>query len=456
MQERTTPHKAPWKRWPVAALFGGAVVLAISMTAMGADVPTRAAVIAVFCLTLWLTGWTPVWIPTLVLWGATPMLLAFSDARFQPLKVLQWSADPVLALFLAGFSLAAAARRCGVDEQIAARAIAHAGTSSKRLLITAAFCTALLAMWMSNVAAAALMLNAFRPIWEREPQDSPLRRALLLSIALAADVAGIATPIGTGANGIAIAAVAPTLPVGFLRWMTFGVPLALLLVAATVGLVLIRLKPSPLQKPLPAPDAMRPALHEGAPYRRLGAIFCITILLWLTEPLTGIPAWMVALGSVGALLMFRVLGWRDIAKLDWSTLLLVAGGIGLGALLERSGIIHQFAAGLPIESVPETIRLLGLCLVAALLAALMSNTGTAALLIPIAATVDPAPSTAIIVAIATSLGMPFVISTPPNAMAVACGLRANDLLVPGIILMLGGCVLIALTGPWVIQLMCAP
>ena len=444
--------QSPWKHWPVAALFGVSVVLAIIMTAMGAGVPARAAVVATLCLTLWLTGWTTVWMPTIVLWVATPALLAFSDARFQPLKVLQWSADPVLVLFLAGFSLAAAAQRYGVDEQIAARATAHAGTSSTRLLITAAFCTALLAMWMSNVAAAALMLNAFRPIWEREPQDSALRRGLLLSIALAADVSGIATPIGTGANGIALAAMAQTHPVGFLRWMTFGVPLALLLVTASVALVLIRLKPAPLPGTSSAPVAMKPALLEGAPYLRLGAIFGITIVLWLTEPLTGIPSWMVALGSVASLLIFRVLEWRDLIKLDWSTLLLVAGGIGVGALLERSGIIHQFAEGLPITSVPETIRLLGLCLVAAFLSALMSNTGTAALLIPIAATVDVAPSTAIIVALATSLGMPFVISTPPNAMAVACGLRPNDLLVPGLIIMLGGCVLLALTGPWLLRL----
>ncbi|MDQ3519996.1 MAG: hypothetical protein M3466_16540 [Gemmatimonadota bacterium] len=81
----------------------------------------------------------------------------------------------------------------------------------------------------------------------------------------------------------------------------------------------------------------------------------------------------------------------------------------------------------------------------------MSNTGTAALLIPLAATFDPSPSTAIIVAVSASLGMLFVVSTPPNAMAVARGLPASDLLPPGLLLLIAGCLIVAFTGPWVLH-----
>jgi sodium-dependent dicarboxylate transporter 2/3/5 len=87
-----------------------------------------------------------------------------------------------------------------------------------------------------------------------------------------------------------------------------------------------------------------------------------------------------------------------------------------------------------------------------MLSAVMSNTATAAFLVPLALTLDPAPSTAIIVAVSTSLGVPFVISTPPNAMAVGTGLlRSRELLLPGLVIMLGGCVLVALTGPIVLR-----
>jgi sodium-dependent dicarboxylate transporter 2/3/5 len=188
----------------------------------------------------------------------------------------------------------------------------------------------------------------------------------------------------------------------------------------------------------------------------LGAIFFVTISLWLSEPLHGLAAWLVALGAVTALVGFRVLHWRDLVKLDWATLLLVAGGIGMGALLDRSGIVHEWAATLPLGQMSPLARTFGICLLSAVLASLMSNTGTAALLIPLAASIDASPSTAILVAVAASLGMPFVISTPPNAMAVAGGLKSSELLWPGLILMLVGCSVIALTGPLVLRAVGVP
>ena len=77
---------------------------------------------------------------------------------------------------------------------------------------------------------------------------------------------------------------------------------------------------------------------------------------------------------------------------------LIAGGIALGALLDRSGLVRVLAERLPLDAAPSVVRLLLLCLTCALLSALMSNTGTASFLIPLAATIDPSPSTAIIVA----------------------------------------------------------
>ncbi len=425
-----------------------AAMLAIAAMALGFGIPARAALVALVCLVLWLSGWVPLWVPTLILWCATPLLLGITDPRFGAIAVLRWSIDPVLALFLAGFALAAAAQRQGVDVRLAAFALRKSTGSPSRLVGAAAFTTALLSMWMSNVAAAALMLNAFRPIWAHPQATGALRSSLLLAIALAADVGGIATPIGTGANGIAMAAVAHTRPISFLHWMAFGVPLALGLTVAAVALVLRRLRAAAVG--LPAAESDAPTEGQG-PTTSLGLIFMLTVLLWLTEPLHGIASWRVALGAVAALLLLRVLHLRHLLGLDWSTLLLVAGGIGVGALLEQSGLVADLASRLPLATAHPTLRLLVLCLASATLSALMSNTATAALLIPLAAAIDPAPSTAIIIAVAASLGMPFVMSTPPNAMAVSAGLGPRELLGPGLLIMLAGCALIALTGPLVLR-----
>lgn len=397
------------------------------------------------CLLLWLTEAVPVWLPTIILWVTTALLLGPLGPEYRIDRVVLWSADPILILFLGGFSLAAAAHRQGADVLLASRTIRAAAGRPLRLVALMATATAILSMWMSNVAAAAMMLGALQPVLANEQTDMNLKRAVLLAVAMGANVGGIATPIGSGPNGIAMAAVHAQQPINFVGWMTFGVPLTFGLVFLVVAVIAVLLRPSGVIR-MASVDAPVP---RGR-IRSLAVVSGITVALWLSEPLHGVPAWMTALGAMAALLAFRLVVWSDLVHLDWSTVLLVAGGIGLGALLNHSGLVKDVAALLPLGEAPPRMRLIVLCLASGILASLMSNTGTAALLIPLAATFDPSPATAIIVAVSASLGAPFVISTPPNAMAVAQGLPARDLIVPGVVLLIVGCLVVALTGPWVL------
>ena len=423
----------------------GAALGAVSV-ALDWNPAARATIIAIVCLLLWLGELAPVWVPTVILWTLTPLLLGSLGEQFGVMRVLAWSADPVLALFFGGFALAAGASRHGADRVIASLAIRLSRGDVRRLIALVAIATAGLSMWMSNIAAAALMLGALQPMLQTKGLDARQRRALPLAVALAADVGGIATPIGSGPNGIAMAAVAPLYAVSFLEWMVFGVPLTMGLLAAALLLIVWRLRLAGRVALVATPD--------GAPFgrlRTLGIIFLIVIALWLTEPLHDVRAWIIALLAAGALMSARLIGWRDVLRMDWPTLVLIAGGIALGTLLEQSGIVRIATERMPFDDVGPVLRLLGLCLMSALLSALMSNTAAATFLIPIALAVLPVPSTGIIIAVASSLGVPFVISTPPNAMAAGRGLRSGDLLVPGLILMVGGCIIIALTGPWMLS-----
>ena len=447
------PSRPRWHRPARVGAAVGAVGLGAAAVALGWGPEARAGVVAGTCLALWLLELVPVWVPTVVLWTATPLLLGPADG-VGPAAALGWSADPVLALFLGGFALAAAARRAGADRLVVGRALRLARGDGFRLVALAAGATAFLSMWVSNVAAAALMLAALEPILRAAPAGAPLRPALLAAVALAADVGGIATPIGSGPNGIAMAAVRDAAPISFLGWMSFGVPLAAGLVA--VVLLLVRARFRPLGA-VALPDGAGGADGAGAPagpgLRRLAVVFAATVGLWLTEPLHGLPAWTVALGAAGALVALGLLGPRDAARIDWGTLVLIAGGVGLGGLLGHSGLLDRAVEVLPLAGLAPGLRLFVLCLAAALLAAVMSNTGTATLLVPLALGFDPAPSTAVLVAVACSLGVPFVVSTPPNALAVGTGgLRGADLLGPGLVILLGGCLLIALTGRAVLRL----
>jgi solute carrier family 13 (sodium-dependent dicarboxylate transporter), member 2/3/5 len=204
---------------------------------------------------------------------------------------------------------------------------------------------------------------------------------------------------------------------------------------------------------LPALPAAVPARGE----RWVMLIFFATVAAWLTEPLHHIPSAITALITVAVLFGSGLLKRDDLARIDWSTLLLIAGGIGLGNLLEQSGVVKTASASLPWQEVPHLARLFVLCFVSALLSALMSNTASVTMLIPLAAGIDPAPSTAILIAVAASLGIPFVISTPPNAMVHGeGGITFFDLAIPGVILMIVGCAVISLTGPTVLNFMGIP
>lgn len=364
-------------------------------------------------------------------------------------KVLAAALDPILLLFLTGFMLGAAAREQGIDHTLVRIALKLSKDRIRILIVLAAVTTVFLSMWMSNIAAASLMFAAFRPIWGNEPHDSSTRRSLLLIIALSANIAGVTTPVATGPNGIAMATINQQQPLHFLQWMGFGVPLALGLLCVAVALIFIRLRPAGTISLAEEYAAMKPAANSRA--WQVWLVAGITIAMWIFEPFTGVQEWIVAAGAIVALFILRLIGWKAIAGLDWKTIALIAAGLMLGELLNQSGLVYKLTQALPLLGAHFTIRLFVLCFISALLSALMSNTATAGFLVPLALSLDPMPSTAIIVAIAASMGMPFVISTPPNAMAVGGGLRSSDLLVPGLIFMLGGSLLVAVTGPMVLR-----
>ena len=438
---------------PFLALLLTSVCVSASLTLIHEPVLKRAVLIAGVCLILWLTEVAPPYVPTLVLWALTPTLLFGFGDRFQLTQVLSWSANPVLALFLGGFALSVAASRYGIDALMARLAVRLARGSRLQLLILIMAVTATLSMWMSNIAAAAMMIAALHPLFSNVPKSDKFRRASMMGIALGANFGGMATPIGTGPNAIAMAAVSTKHVITFVGWMTFALPLAVGLLLAGMLLLTARFQVGGTAVDIGDVKVQTPDI--GA--RCVMILFFLTVGAWLTEPLHGVPSAVVALTTTAILFGSGLLKRDDLARIDWSTILLIAGGIGLGNLLEQSGLIRVAGSLMTWQQLPHTTQLFILCLTSALLSALMSNTAAVTMLIPLAAGIDPSPSTAILIAIAASLGIPFVISTPPNAMVYSeGGITFSDLAVPGLILMILGCILVSTTGPFVLKLMGIP
>jgi solute carrier family 13 (sodium-dependent dicarboxylate transporter), member 2/3/5 len=442
------------KRWvrPVLALVGVAASVLVAWRGVDSPLVAHSLLIAGVCLTLWLTELVPPFVPTLLLLGATPMLLGPVDRGYTLPAVLSWCADPVLALFLGGFTLEVAASRHGIDAAVAQHVVRLARGSQRHLLLLVISGVAFLSMWMSNIAAAAMMLASLRPLLQGLPQGSTLRRAVLMAVALGANFGGMATPVGSGPNAIAISAASSHAPVTFVRWMAFALPLTGLMLALGFLLLMVGYRVHGRFEP-PA----TPVKPLDARARWVLGIFVGCAALWLTEPLHGQPAPLVALGATAALFGTGLLRREDLGRLDWSTLILIAGGISLGRLVERSGVVATALGGVDWSAWPLVAQVGVLVALAAVLSALMSNTATSALLIPISLQLFPSASLPILVALGCSFGIPFVISTPPNAMVAGeGGVDSSDLLYVGLPLMGVGCLLITFTGPWVLRLFGLP
>ena len=434
--------------WPVAAVLAASIV---PLALIDEPITSRILSITTVCLLLWLFELVPPFVPTLLLWTLIAIALPAHEPAFSLGNTLKWAADPVLALFFGGFALGVAAERHQLDRKVANLAFGRERSFPATLAIAIAL-TAFLSMWISNIAAAALMFTCIRPLAARWPIDSLMRRTLLVAVALGANLGGMGTPIGTGPNAIAIANISAVHQVTFVDWMIFAVPLSAGLLLAGFLLLLVRIKGVPRQgdsQPTPITDSTTGSGGQ----RGFLIVFFSAVLLWLTEPLHGIPAAVIALGAAVVLFLSGLLRKTDLTRIDWSTLLLIAGGITIGRLIEASGLIGTAVESAALAGLPPMLTLFILCLASAVLSALMSNTATAVLLIPIGMALVPAPSTAILIAISASFGMPFIISTPPNAMAYGeGGLHTSDLLYPGVVIMILGCAIVSLTGPAVLSL----
>lgn len=447
-----SPVTSSTQAQPAALRVGAVLALVASILTAWLAIPdamvARATMLASAALILWLSEIIPLYATTLVLLSGCALLLGPLDSRaFSLSRILGWTASPVMALFFGGFALSAAGSKYGIDRYIAAWMIRLCGHRRAALLGGVMVTTAVLSMWMSNIAAAAMMLATLGPLLHATDHAPAFRRAMLLGVAFAANFGGIATPLGTGPNLIAIGAIEARLPITFDQWMMFGVPIAIAMVGLSyLALVLLHRVGGSI-----APPQIQPASLDRRGWIVV-ALFFVVVTTWLTEPLHGIPSAVTALALAGALFASRLLDARDLGHMEWDTLMLIAGGLALGELFHASGLANALADLVDWNALPPMMFLLMFVLACATLSAVASNTAAAAMLIQIGLGIVDDPMFAILIALGASMGVPLVISTPPNAMVYnKGGLRPRDLAIPGTILMLLGCTALAVLGPRILR-----
>ena len=367
-------------------------------------------------------------------------------------------ADPVVMLFLGGFVLAIMAEKYGLDVTLARTLLAPFGHKPKMVLLGFLIVISIFSMFMSNTATAAMMLAFLAPVLAVLPNDDKGKIGLALSIPVAANIGGIGTPIGTPPNATAVKFLAEAgAEVSFVDWMVRMVPFVIIMIVIAWILLQVFFPFKAKEVVLAIPENKK---KKNWKYYTVWITFIGTILLWATEKLTGINSNVVALIPLGVLTCTGIFTKEDIKEINWSVLWLVAGGFALGTCLQQTGLASVLIEAIPFGSMSVVVVLLIAGLVCYFLSNFISNSATAALLVPILVVVgtamsDPAAANnaqfvslggmnAMIpfIAICASIAMLLPISTPPNAIASSTGLvQTKDMSKVGIIIGVIGFVL---------------
>lgn len=448
------------------------VLWAVPVTSFGIEgltvVQQRVIAIFVFAAMMWMFEVIPNWTTSLAVIVLSLLTVSNKGLSFfcneaagklvDYKAIMSAFADPTVMLFMGGFVLAIMATKYGLDVTLAKAMLKPFGTKPRFVLLGFLIVISVFSMFMSNTATAAMMLAFLAPVLAVLPDDDKGKIGLALSIPIAANLGGIGTPIGTPPNATAVKFLSEAgYDVSFGEWAMRMIPFVIIMILFAWVLLQIVFPFKAKRIELKIPDNNRKKDWKTIV---VWVTFIGTILLWVTEKLTGINSNIVALIPLAVFTCTGIFTKEDIKEINWSVLWLVAGGFALGTIMNGTGLAATLINAIPFGSMSVVLVLVIAGLVTYLLSNFISNSATAALVIPILIVIamgmaDPAAANnssflalggtkAMIsfIAICASIAMLFPISTPPNAIAASTGLvKTKDMAKVGIIIGVVGFIL---------------
>ncbi len=414
---------------------GGAGVL---LTAQG----KAALAILLFVIILWVSEIVPFAVAALIGVLLVPLfgLLPFKDT------IAYGFGNTVVVFFIGVLIISSGLTRSGLADRLTHMIMNKAGFQPRKLVLVFMLIGALLSMWIVNMSVSAILfpvaLNVLRK-FRAAPLKSNFGRALMIAVAWGPAIGGISTPVGNGANIVALGYLRELagVQIDFLRWMIVGVPAAIMILPIAY-LILINIFP-----PEPMPDGLlklTPETPDSGESKLKPAeikaliIFSLAVILWIGDPLllnlTGfsLPLEVVALAAAICFFLpgIDLLSWKEAQQdIDWGALVLIAAGLSLGAVVFETGAAHWLAAIAfsPLGGFSLAVRIFLAVLVVELLKVFFSsNTVTGVIMVPLVIALsfklgfDPwllaGP-----VAIATSLAFLLVTSSPTNVIPYTSG-----------------------------------
>jgi sodium-dependent dicarboxylate transporter 2/3/5 len=399
-----------------------------------------------FVVVMWVTEAIPLFVTSLLI----PVVIVVTESGTAQ-EALAPFFHPIIALFFGGFLMAEAMRRVRLDHLAAISLVAWAGRSPAMLLVGMMGVSAFLSMWMSNTAAAAVLVPIALSV--TAPIAHPgYRRVAVLGIAYAATLGGVGSAIGTPANPLAIEFLDSFAgrSISFVEWFAYGLPMVIVFLPILAGYLWWRMGVTIDADDFAAVRTQsRLELHRSGHLDRdqktVLAVFVGVMALWLTQTFHGLDTGIVAVAGAAALAILGKIIPADLGRISWSALLTFGGGLTLGIFLTGSGASDWLAGRLAgLGGVPAWAGISVVAAVALGLTTVASNTATAAMMIPLAIPlagilgVDPT-LLVLVVAVASSIDFALVIGTPPTMIAHSTGLfTSRDIFKIGSVLDLVG------------------
>ncbi|MBR9989215.1 MAG: DASS family sodium-coupled anion symporter [Gemmatimonadetes bacterium] len=447
----TAPEFIIERRQRIGLFAGPVLLVALLLLAppAGMSLPAwRTAAVGIFMACWWISEAIP--IPATAL---TPLLL-FPLLGILPIgPTAAPYANPIIFLFLGGFVIALAMERHNLHRRIALRVVRAVGVHPPVLILGFMLATAFMSMWVSNTATVVMMLpiglSVVRLV-DPEVGDGPMEInfaiALMLGIAYAASIGGLATLIGTPPNALLAAFMRETydVEIGFAQWMLIGLPLVIVALPVT-WVVLTRLVfPIRIREIPGGAEAIRREYEKLGPVSRaersVAVIFVVTALLWITRPLLdpylpGLSDTSIAIAAALATFIVPVslrhgeflMDWETAERLPWGVLLLFGGGLALAGAITTTGLAGWIGEQMTaLQSWPLLLTIMLVTAIIIFLTELTSNTATAAAFLPLVASlalgIGENPFVLLVpAALAASCAFMLPVATPPNAIVYGSG-----------------------------------
>lgn len=420
---------------------------------------------------LGLTAWMAIW------WISEAMPIAatsFLPLIFMPLLGLldieSVSANymhPTVLLYMGGFLLATGIEKWNLHRRIALNIINLLGTNLRKIVLGFILATGFLSMWISNSATALMMLpiglavvNQFKVQLgpNQEFLANNLGKNIMLGIAYAASIGGMATLIGTPTNSILVAVVRELYDysIGFNDWLAFGLPLVIVLLFICWFFLVSSANPLPVRFNLKESksiisDQLKSLGNTSYEEKTVLVVFLLVCLAWISRSFLLVKIMPeiddTIIVMAGVILLFvlpssskeeRILDWKTAEQIPWGVLILFGGGLALAEGFKVTGLAEWLGQSFTlIEGVGFFVLLLFVVASVNFLTEVTSNVATASMILPILASVaiklDLHPFGLMIGAtIAASCAFMLPIATPPNAIVFGSGyLRMNDMVKAG-------------------------